>query len=150
MEYRSKFSQLGLPPMHIATAELNNGRLKRGIARGWIAIGDIAFGIIFSAGAVAIGGIAVGGVAVEGVAMGGLVLAVAGEYAMGGLAIAPHVDGKMTTKYFETSSFFLAPSEPLPPPAAGFWFLPLTLPSKACGDGKKRSSTSSRSNFSIL
>lgn len=95
MQYRSKFNLFGLPFIHIATSEIENDRVKRGIARGWIAIADISFGILFSAGGVAVEGIAVGGLAAGGTALAGLSLGIfafgggaLGVWACGGIALA--------------------------------------------------------------
>ncbi|HJS75132.1 MAG TPA: hypothetical protein VJ921_12660 [Vicinamibacteria bacterium] len=84
MSYKSGFELLGLPFVHVAMGELEDGRWKRGVARGWIAIGDVAFGILFSAGGVAFGGVAVGGVAIGALTLAGLAL---GGYSLGGLAV---------------------------------------------------------------
>src|SRR5262245_35811222 len=120
MEYRSQATLLGLPLLHVATAEVIDGQYRRGIATGWIAIGDVAVGVLFACGGVALGGISVGGLSLGGLAIGGLALgalalgglgagvvafggaafgwfaamgglAVARDYAIGGLAVARHV-----------------------------------------------------------
>ena len=83
MQYRSRASVLGLPLIHVSTAEMVDGRVRRGVARGWIAIGDIAFGVI-SIGAIAFGGLSLGGLGVGVISLGGASL---GGYAIGGLAI---------------------------------------------------------------
>lgn len=98
MTYKSKFAPLGIPFVHIATAKMEDGLYKRGIARGWIAIGDISFGILFSFGGIAIGGISFGGLSVGlllsigGLSLGGLALGgcAIGCLAAGGCAIAWH------------------------------------------------------------
>ena len=131
MQYRSKASILGLPLIHVSTAETVDGRVRRGVARGWIAIGDIAIGVV-SIGAVAFGGVAVGGLglgvislagvslggyaigglAVGFLAMGGLAIgwecalggaAFAREYAIGGYAIAEHANDAEAQEYLQTS-----------------------------------------------
>jgi hypothetical protein len=120
MEYRSSASLLGLPLVHIATGTSGARGYRRGVATGWVAIGDIAFGILFAFGGVALGGISVGGASLGVVSLGGLALgllaigglgvgvvamggaafaayaaigglAVGYEYAIGGVAFAPHV-----------------------------------------------------------
>ena len=48
MNYKTKFTLLGLPLVHIATSKMENGQFRRGIAKGWIVMGDISFGIILS------------------------------------------------------------------------------------------------------
>jgi hypothetical protein len=107
MATESRLRLFGLPLVHIASGRVENGQYHRGIARGWIAVGDIAFGVLLAVGGVAVGGIslggfalgvlAAGGVAAGGFALGGLALggavvggaAVAWWAASGGLAIAP-------------------------------------------------------------
>jgi hypothetical protein len=121
MATESRFRLLGLPLVHIASGRVENGQYHRGIARGWIAVGDIAFGVVLAVGGVAVGGIslggfgigilavggmaagvfAVGGLAFGGVAVGGAALAwwaasgglaVARDFAMGGIAAAQHAN----------------------------------------------------------
>jgi hypothetical protein len=86
-EYRSRWTLLGLPLVHIRTgARLGE---KMGTAKGWIAVGDRAYGILFAAGGVAVGGISFGGVAVGLIAVGGACagLLAIGGFALGGLAL---------------------------------------------------------------
>ncbi len=135
MSYKTKFTLLGLPLVHIATSKMENGQLGRGIAKGWIAIGDISFGIILSVGGVAFGGVAIGGIAVgllsfAGMAIGVLAFgggaigvlatgggaiawhaatggfAMANEYALGGQAIANYANDVIAKDYFANSVFF--------------------------------------------
>jgi len=86
-DYRSKWTLLGLPLVHIRTGARPGERM--GTARGWIAIGDRAYGILFAAGAVAVGAISFGGAAVGLVAIGGACfgLLAIGGFALGGLAM---------------------------------------------------------------
>ncbi|MCK4546937.1 MAG: hypothetical protein KAW17_05780 [Candidatus Eisenbacteria sp.] len=134
MTYKSQTTLLGFPLVHVATAEMRDGRIVRGIARGWIAIGDISFGVIVSIGAVSIGGIALGGVglgllslaglsigvfalggvAVGIVAMGGFAVAwhaamggaaIAREFALGESAIAEHANDEAAREFFSGSGF---------------------------------------------
>ena len=90
MDYRSDASLLGLPLIHVRTAEIVDGRVRRGVARGWVAVGDIAFGVVFSVGGVAWGGISLGGLALGLVSLAGMSL---GGYAIGGLAIGYYALG---------------------------------------------------------
>jgi len=135
MEYRSRSSLLGLPLVHVATTEMRDGRLRRGIAKGWIAVGDISFGVLFATGGVAVGGIAFGGAgvgviclagcAVGCAALGGLAvgiwalggaaiaahaalggLAIAGKFALGGQAIAEHAGDAAAVEFFSTQTAF--------------------------------------------
>ena len=77
-EYRSRWTFLGLPLLHIRFNCLHEGKMVP--AKGWIAIGHVAYGalyahgIMFAAGPVSFGGVAVGGVAIGGVALGGVAL----------------------------------------------------------------------------
>jgi hypothetical protein len=86
-EYRSRWTLLGLPLVHIRTGRQPQG--KRRPALGWIAIGDVAIGILFAAGGVAVGGIGMGGLGIGLVGMGGAALGVVsgGGLAMGGWAV---------------------------------------------------------------
>ena len=109
-EYRSETTIAGFPLVHIAQGiDPETGRPR--VARGIIAIGNIALGVfalggisagVFSLGGVSLGLLALGGVALGGMAAGGLAvatfLAMGGaafslEYAIGGLAVAPHTIG---------------------------------------------------------
>jgi len=135
MNYKTKFTLLGLPLAHITTGKVENGRYERGIAKGWIAIGDISFGVIFSLGGIAFGGLAIGGLAVGLLSFAGLAIglfalgggaigimaagggavawqaafggfALANEYAQGAEAIANHANDLVAKDYFENSHFF--------------------------------------------
>jgi len=78
MAYQSQLRLLGLPLVHIATGQIDQGRYRRGIARGWIAIGGAAFGWIA----------AVGG------------LAVAHDVAVGGRAVAAHANDPAARQFW--------------------------------------------------
>lgn len=135
MNYKSKCTLLGFPLIHVSTATMENGHVRRGIAKGWIAIGDISFGIIFSMGGVAFGGIALGGMAIGLLSFAGLAIgvfavggaavgvlatggvaiawhaahggfAMANEYALGGKAIASQANNLIADEYFKKSIFF--------------------------------------------
>ena len=135
MNYRSSACLLGLPLVHIAIGPAQGSGAVRGIAKGWIAIGDIAFGVLFAVGGVAVGGLCLGGFsfgifAIAGLsvgvwAFGGLALgvyamgggaialwaaqggfAIAGEYALGGMAIGSNANTEAAQIYFDTSGFF--------------------------------------------
>ncbi len=96
-EFRSPWSLLGLPLLHLNTGRTPDG--KRGEARGWlaiggravgvVAIGDIAVGII-SIGRAAMGLVAIGGVAVGPLAIGCLAF---GQWTAGGLAVGGFATG---------------------------------------------------------
>ena len=135
MNYKSTFTLLGLPLVHVAIGAPEGSPGHRGIAKGWIAVGDIAFGVIFALGGLAIGGFSVGGLSVGVLAIAGLSvgiwsvgglalgafalgggaialwaanggLAIAREYAVGGLAIAAHANTDAARVYMESSTFF--------------------------------------------
>lgn len=89
--YRSPWSFLGLPLVHIQTGKQADGRT--GFAKGWIAIGDRAAGFIacggISLGVMSLGGcsvglISLGGVAIGALSMGGFAI---GAWAIGGAAL---------------------------------------------------------------
>ena len=109
-EYRSKAEIAGLPLVHIARG-IDPATGRPLIARGILAIGYVAIGLValggFSMGGIALGGVSLGllsfgGLAVGAVALGGVsvayYLAAGGmalslNYAIGGLAVAPHTLG---------------------------------------------------------
>ena len=135
MHYKSSKTLLGLPLVHVAIGSPEGSRAGRGIAKGWIAVGDISFGVVFSIGGLAVGGLSVGGLSVGVLALAGLSLgiwsvgglaigvfavgggavaawaangglAIASEYAIGGLAIGPNANTDAARTYFEASKFF--------------------------------------------
>ena len=135
MNYTSSMRLLGLPLIHVAIGAPEGSSAVRGIAKGWIAVGDIAFGVVFALGGLAIGGVSVGGLSVGVLALAGLAvgiwsvgglalgvfalgggalaawaanggLAVASEYALGGLAIGAKANSEAARTYFESSRFF--------------------------------------------
>ena len=135
MNYKSPISLFGLPLVHVAIGPPEGSPGVRGIAKGWIAVGDIAFGVVFALGGLAIGGLSVGGLSVGVLALAGLSigiwsvgglalgafalgggamavwaanggLAVAFEYAIGGLAIGSNANTDAARTYFESSVFF--------------------------------------------
>lgn len=80
-DYKSKWTFLGLPLVHVRTGRPSGEPLRP--AMGWIAIGDLSIGVI-SIGGVALGGISIGGLSVGLLSVGGLTL---GVLACGGLAL---------------------------------------------------------------
>jgi hypothetical protein len=90
VNYKSHRTLFGLPLVHLASGQVEDGRYKRGIARGWIAIGDISLGILFSLGGVACGGISIGGVSLGLITFGGVGL---GLICLGGLALGGYAVG---------------------------------------------------------
>jgi hypothetical protein len=134
MQYLSSITFLGIPAVHIAVGRIPGSGPGRGVAKGWIAIGDVAIGAV-AIGGVAIGGLSVGGIslgviAIAGVSagvwsLGGLALAlfavggasfglyaatgglaIATEYALGGVAVASHANDEAARAYFSTGRFF--------------------------------------------
>jgi len=97
-EWRSRWSLLGLPLIHLNLGWLEKGDIP--VARGWIAIGTKAEGVLLAIGGRATGGIALGGVAVGLVALGGVSLGVIsfagvaiGVFAVGGAALGWYAFG---------------------------------------------------------
>ena len=80
-EYRSKFSLLGLPLVHIRI----RGGLERGPVEAWIAAGDAAIGVIFALGGLAVAPISFGGFAIGLLPFGGFAF---GPLALGGFSLA--------------------------------------------------------------
>jgi hypothetical protein len=90
VEYRSSASFLGLPLVHVAMGASIDGRYRRGVATAWFAVGDIAIGMLFACGGVAVGGVSLGGAALGLVPIGGLALGVfaIGGVGLGIVAVA--------------------------------------------------------------
>jgi RNA polymerase sigma factor (sigma-70 family) len=93
-EYRSPFTLLGLPLIHIRFNCVVAG--KRLPAVGWIAVGDKAFGILGAIGGIAVGGFSFGGIAIGLFALGGVGV---GLFAFGGLSIGGIVMGGAALGY---------------------------------------------------
>jgi RNA polymerase sigma factor (sigma-70 family) len=133
LEYRSKATFLGLPLVHVRLGGAGTGR--RGPVLAWIAVGNFAVGALFAFGGIAaapvcFGGFALGAVAYGGFGfgiwvMGGFVigcwavggcctallgsaggLAMAGQFAQGGIALAPHANDAAARAYFSSHVFF--------------------------------------------
>ena len=81
-EYRSKFSLLGLPLVHI---RIRGGLEERGPVKAWIAAGDAAIGVIFAFGGLAVAPISFGGFAIGLLPLGGFAI---GPIALGGFSLA--------------------------------------------------------------
>jgi hypothetical protein len=135
MTYTSSTTLMGLPLVHVAIGPPDGSPARRGIARGWIAVGDISFGVVFALGGIAVGGLGVGGLSVGVLALAGLSigvwsvgglaigafalgggaiaawaatggLAIAREYASGGLAIGANANTDVARTYFASHGFF--------------------------------------------
>lgn len=132
MQYQSSITLLGIPVVHVALGSGSGS--GRGVAKGWIAIGDVAIGAValggVAVGALSVGGISLGVLAIAGVSagvwsLGGLALAlfavggasfglyaatgglaIAAEYALGGVAVASHANDEAAQAYFSMGSFF--------------------------------------------
>jgi hypothetical protein len=87
VEYRSRYSFLGLPLVHLRVGTPIGEKMKPAI--GWIAVGDCAIGLI-ALGGLAFGGLCIGGIAGGLVAIGGVSV---GGFASGGMAIGGIADG---------------------------------------------------------
>lgn len=81
-EYKSRFTFLGLPLLHVRTGRPRGEKLRPAV--GWIAIGDWSIGVLISIGGIAMGGISIGGVSLGVVALGGVSIA---ALAIGGLTL---------------------------------------------------------------
>ena len=81
-EYRSPWTLLGLPLIHIVTGCKQDGKILP--AKGWIAVGGFAYGVLFAFGGFAVGAISVGGCSLGLVAIGGGAL---GLLAFAGVAL---------------------------------------------------------------
>jgi len=78
-EYRSAWTFLGLPLLHI-----RHGERMAGPTRGWISVGDCAVGGLIAFGGLAIAPISIGGCAIGLIAFGGTAI---GALALGGLGL---------------------------------------------------------------
>lgn len=85
-EYRSKFTLLGLPLVHIRM----RAGLERGPVKAWFAAGDAAIGVIFAFGAAAIAPFSIGGIAIGLVPFGGFSF---GPWAIGVFAVGWQASG---------------------------------------------------------
>jgi RNA polymerase sigma factor (sigma-70 family) len=85
-EYRSKFTLLGLPLVHIRI----RGGLARGPVKAWFAAGDSAIGVIFAFGAMAVAPVSFGGIAVGLLTLGGFAI---GLVSFGGFSFGPWAFG---------------------------------------------------------
>ena len=90
-EYRSRWTLLGLPLIHVRTGRTPTGQMRPAV--GWIAIGNVACGGLFAFGGLALAPISLGGGAVGLLALGGLGIggfsfagAAFGVWAVGGVA----------------------------------------------------------------
>jgi RNA polymerase sigma factor (sigma-70 family) len=83
-EYKSRWSLLGLPLVHVSFFCVSEGKFLP--AKGWIAVGSVAYGVVFANGMglavapIATGGIAIGVVSLGALSLGGLSL---GAFAVG-------------------------------------------------------------------
>ena len=77
-EYRSRFTMLGLPLIHISMGGQSS------TAKAWIAVGDVALGLLVAVGGVTLAPLSIGSCAVGLLALGGCA---AGSLALGGLSL---------------------------------------------------------------
>jgi hypothetical protein len=104
VEYKSRWTLLGLPLVHIRLGRLRGEKLRPAV--GWIAIGDAAIGVIFSLGGLAAGGLSIGGVSVGLFALGGVSL---GVLAIAGIAIGLYgASGGLALGYLAHGAWALA------------------------------------------
>ena len=78
-EYRSHFTMLGLPLIHISA-----GRGQASTVKAWIAAGDVAIGVLVAVGGVTIAPLSIGSCAIGLLALGGCA---AGPLAVGGVSL---------------------------------------------------------------
>lgn len=81
-EYRSAYTFLGLPLVHVRWHCMKDGKTLPAV--GWIACGNKAFGILFATGQYAVGMISCGAVAIGIIGLGGFGF---GAFAFGGTAL---------------------------------------------------------------
>lgn len=80
--YKSRWTLLGLPLVHIAMGSSADARPCT--AKGWIAIGAKAYGVLFAAGGIAVGAISFGGFSIGLLSWGGFAV---GALVWGGLGL---------------------------------------------------------------
>ena len=78
-EYRSRFTVLGLPLIHVSA-----GGGRASVAKAWIAVGDVAVGLLVAVGGVTIAPLSIGSCAIGLLAIG---VCAAGSLAVGGLSL---------------------------------------------------------------
>jgi RNA polymerase sigma factor (sigma-70 family) len=93
-EYRSRWTLLGLPLVHVCMECKQDGNLKA--AKGWVAVGNVAYGVLFACGGFAVAPVSVGGAAVGLVALGGCA---AGLLSFAGLALGVWAAGGAALGY---------------------------------------------------
>ena len=81
-EYRSPWTFLGLPLLHIRFNCVDDGKTLP--AKGWIACGNKAYGILFASGGIAVGCVSMGALAIGLFALGGFGI---GLFAFGGMSL---------------------------------------------------------------
>jgi RNA polymerase sigma factor (sigma-70 family) len=81
-EYRSPWTFLGLPLLHIRFNCVDDGRTLP--AKGWTACGNKAYGILFASGGIAVGCVSMGALAIGLFALGGFGI---GLFAFGGMSL---------------------------------------------------------------
>jgi len=101
-EYRSRWTLLGLPLIHIRMECKHEGKMLP--AKGWIAMGNIAYGVLFAFGGLAVGTVSVGGFAVGLLAIGGVGL---GLLSMAGFALGIYAVGGGAVGYLASGGFAL-------------------------------------------
>jgi RNA polymerase sigma factor (sigma-70 family) len=112
-EYKSRWTLLGLPLVHVRTGQAYGEKLRPAV--GWIAIGDVSIGVLVSIGALAVGGLSIGGLSVGYLAYGGCALAwhaagggmaAAFDFALGGVARAAHANDAVSEQAIDALGFF--------------------------------------------
>jgi RNA polymerase sigma factor (sigma-70 family) len=101
-EYRSRWTFLGLPLIHIRMECVHEGKTLP--AKGWIAIGNIAYGVLFAFGGLAVGTVSVGGFALGLLAIGGFGL---GLLSVAGFALGLWAVGGAAVGYLASGGFAL-------------------------------------------
>jgi len=105
-EYKSRWTLLGLPLIHISMAPTPDNRAS--VAKGWIAMGGRAYGVLFAFGGVAVGAISFGGVAIGLLTWGGCAI---GAFSFGGLAVGVWALGGMAVGWQAMGGVALAWSD---------------------------------------
>jgi len=93
-EYRSRWTLLGLPWVHVRMECMQDGKTLPAV--GWIAIGNLAYGVLFAFGGVAVGAVSIGGAVVGLVAIGGGAL---GLLSIAGVAVGVWANGGAALGY---------------------------------------------------
>jgi len=114
-EYKSRWTLLGLPLIHINLTLTPASPSSGPVAKGWIAIGFVVYGALFAFGGIAVGAISFGGLSVGLLAVGALAIGAVpwgamgvGIWALGAVAIGWKAAGQCALAWHSAAAGALA------------------------------------------